>query len=129
LRYIEVAKLEDIPEGEILSVKVDGEPISILLANVKGRIFAVQDRCGHMSAPLSMGKLKGTIIECPLHRAKFDVTTGKCIEPPMMGGLEGVFIAATHSGRVTDNIPTIDIPKYKTRVRKSIISVGIPECD
>jgi nitrite reductase/ring-hydroxylating ferredoxin subunit len=78
-----VAQLDDIPEGSMLGIEVDGEEIA--LANVEGTIYAVQGRCGHMNAPLAEGKLMGSTIICPLHYAQFDITTGKKIKNPASG--------------------------------------------
>jgi nitrite reductase/ring-hydroxylating ferredoxin subunit len=57
---------------------------NILLSNVAGKIYATSDRCGHQNASLSRGTLNGTEVTCPLHYAKFDVTTGKNISGPQM---------------------------------------------
>jgi len=57
------------------SVELKG--IYILIANVDGQFYALDDRCGHMNALLSMGTLNGKIVTCPFHYAQFDVTTGQ----------------------------------------------------
>ncbi len=126
MQYKTAAKMEDLPEGTMRGVDIDGLPV--LLVNAGGNVYALKGRCSHMNAPLSMGKLKGTVIECPLHRARFDVTTGKCLSPPQMGGLQSVFVAATGAGRITENITTPDLEMYKTKVEEGSIMVGIPEC-
>ena len=33
--------------------------------------------CSHMGGYLPDGTLEGTIVTCPIHHSKFDVTTGK----------------------------------------------------
>ena len=126
MTYHKVAKVRDLPQGEMRHIEIGQE--EILIANVKGAIYAISNRCGHMNAPLSMGVLKGKIVECPLHKARYNVATGKCVRGPQMGGLEGVFIAATGTGRVTANIDTLDMKTYKTKVERGIIKVEIPEC-
>ncbi len=126
MAYHKAAKEGDLPQGEMRYVEIDKE--EILIANVKGIIYAISNRCGHMNAPLAMGVLKGKIVECPLHKARYNVATGKCVRGPQMGGLEGVFIATTGAGRVTANIDTLDMKTYKTKVERGIIKVEIPEC-
>jgi nitrite reductase/ring-hydroxylating ferredoxin subunit len=42
----------------------------------------MDDRCGHMNALLSIGKLNGKIVICPFHYAQFDVTTGQVAKGP-----------------------------------------------
>jgi nitrite reductase/ring-hydroxylating ferredoxin subunit len=50
---------------------------SVLLSNVGGKIYATQNDCGHQRASLARGQLEGNVVTCPLHGAKFDVTTGR----------------------------------------------------
>ena len=126
MAYHKVAKVNDLPQGDMKHVEIDQE--EILIANVMGTVYAVSNRCGHMNAPLSMGVLKDKIIECPLHKARYNIATGECVRGPQMGGLEGVFIATTGAGRVTTNIDTLNIKTYKTKVERGIIKVEIPEC-
>jgi nitrite reductase/ring-hydroxylating ferredoxin subunit len=77
MKFVDVAKVDDIPPGKTRHVEAYG--IEIVLANVAGKIYAVSERCGHMNAPLSKGTLYENIITCPLHHATFDVRTGKMI--------------------------------------------------
>ena len=66
--------------GAMTWVVIDRE--RVLLANVEGVFYAMQDVCGHRQAPLSKGALAGHVIECPLHYACFDVRTGKLLSGP-----------------------------------------------
>jgi 3-phenylpropionate/trans-cinnamate dioxygenase ferredoxin subunit len=54
----------------------------ILLANVAGRVCAVDDTCTHEDASLSTGVLRGELVKCPLHGSRFNVCTGKALEEP-----------------------------------------------
>ena len=54
----------------------------ILLANIDGDIYAVEDRCTHEDFELSAGTLEGAQIECILHGAKFDLRTGEALCAP-----------------------------------------------
>ena len=46
-----------------------------------GTPVALEDRCCHRQAPLSMGKLIGDIVKCPYHGLEFD-QTGACVKVP-----------------------------------------------
>jgi len=46
-----------------------------------GTPVALEDRCCHRQAPLSMGKLAGNIVTCPYHGLQFD-SAGKCVKVP-----------------------------------------------
>ena len=60
--------LAELPEGTMRRVTV-GE-LDVLLVNTDRGIFATDDRCPHMSAPLSIGDLDGCILGCPLHEGR-----------------------------------------------------------
>jgi nitrite reductase/ring-hydroxylating ferredoxin subunit len=49
---------------------------------------AIDDRCPHMAAPLSLGRLEGCVIDCPLHNGRFDLCTGDTVQVPTTGGLD-----------------------------------------
>ena len=69
-----VATLEECPPGSLRPVMVGSDPV--VLANVDGTLYAVRDRCSHEEYPLSDGDLEGSILVCPFHGARFDVTSG-----------------------------------------------------
>jgi nitrite reductase/ring-hydroxylating ferredoxin subunit len=80
--FVEVAKVNEIPDGKMKHVEVDGR--EVLVANLGGKYFAISDRCAHMSALLSMGNLKGYTVTCPFHGSTFDFTTGKKLSEPIL---------------------------------------------
>ena len=80
--FVEVAKVNEISDGKMKHVEVDGR--EVLIANVGGKFYAISDRCGHMNALLSMGNLTGNTVTCPFHGAKYDVTNGKKLSEPIL---------------------------------------------
>ncbi len=78
--WVRAASRDDLAEGEVLGVEVAGH--SIALYDVDSNIFATDNICTHAYARLSDGWLDGELIECPLHAARFDVRTGKVLDPP-----------------------------------------------
>jgi nitrite reductase/ring-hydroxylating ferredoxin subunit len=78
--FVPVTRASALLPGAMTWVAVDRE--RVLLANVDGTFYALQDACGHRQAPLSRGTLAGHVIECPLHFAQFDVRTGKLLSGP-----------------------------------------------
>ncbi len=72
--WIKVATLEECPPGSLRPVMVG--PVPVVLANVDGSIYAVQDQCSHEDLPLSDGELEGNTLVCSYHGARFDVTSG-----------------------------------------------------
>jgi toluene monooxygenase system ferredoxin subunit len=78
-QWHEVSHLDDLWEGEMTAVDVDGT--SVLLVNVDGDVFAYRNRCPHQEWPLVDGDLDGTKLTCAQHLWEMDVSTGKGINP------------------------------------------------
>jgi nitrite reductase/ring-hydroxylating ferredoxin subunit len=83
-----VLGLDELPPGTLRRVS-RGE-LDLLLANTPEGIVATDDRCPHMSAPLSIGELDGCVVACPLHEGQFDLRTGETVRMPTTGGLDAV---------------------------------------
>lgn len=130
MAFIEIAKTSDVPKGKMRHFELAGK--EILLANVDGRFYAVSDRCAHASAPLSMGKLDGTTVVCPLHYARFDVTTGErlsaAVDAPMTGmeKLPPEFVQTLiHMGQLISKIKTYDLPSYPVKIKGDAVLVNL----
>lgn len=68
--------------------RVSRGDLDVLLAHTPNGIYAVDDRCPHMAAPLSLGELDGCVVACPLHSGRFDLCTGEPVTMPSTGGLD-----------------------------------------
>jgi nitrite reductase/ring-hydroxylating ferredoxin subunit len=110
-----VADVADLPSGTLRRV-TSGE-LDILLAHTPDGIVATDDRCPHMSAPLSIGDLDGCVVACPLHEGRFDLRTGATVQMPTTGGLDadGTY-QPTWSPAGRD--PKIDPPGKKAEARR-----------
>jgi 3-phenylpropionate/trans-cinnamate dioxygenase ferredoxin subunit len=75
-----VCSVAELLPGEH-TVCFDGDT-AILLCNIDGEIYALEDKCTHQDFELSPGKLEGHEIECVLHGAKFDVRSGQALCAP-----------------------------------------------
>lgn len=78
--WVRAASISDLADGEILGIELAGHAIA--LYNADGEFFATDNICTHAYARLSDGWLDGELIECPLHAARFDIRTGKVLDPP-----------------------------------------------
>ena len=119
--FVEIAKVNEISDGKMKHVEVDGK--EVLIANVGGKFYAINDRCGHMNALLSMGNLTGNTVTCPFHGAKFDVTNGKKLsEPILTPSQEMEPLPQTwqkffeNVGQLMARIKTYDQIAYETRI-------------
>jgi len=72
-------KSEDIPEGGMTTTKAGTR--EILLARVDGKIYAMDNACGHSGYPLHEGTLAGYVVTCGWHDARFDVRSGAVLSP------------------------------------------------
>jgi 3-phenylpropionate/trans-cinnamate dioxygenase ferredoxin subunit len=78
--YVRVASVAEIPSGEKTIVEVDG--VEIVVVNLDGQFYAVEDVCTHDGGPLGQGRLDGCELICPRHGARFDVRTGAATRMP-----------------------------------------------
>ncbi|SDI51242.1 vanillate O-demethylase monooxygenase subunit [Paraburkholderia steynii] len=53
----------------------------VLFRQQDGTVAALEDRCPHRQAPLSLGRLRGDTVECGYHGICFDAT-GRCVRVP-----------------------------------------------
>jgi 3-phenylpropionate/trans-cinnamate dioxygenase ferredoxin subunit len=81
-----VLALADLPPGAMR--RITRGDLDVLLAHTTAGIVATDDRCPHMSAPLSIGELDGCVVACPLHEGRFDLATGDPVQMPTTGGLD-----------------------------------------
>jgi 3-phenylpropionate/trans-cinnamate dioxygenase ferredoxin component len=100
--FIKVAHLDDLEDGDLMAVEVDGEPVC--LAKVEGEVFAFTDNCTHISGPLDEGELDGDVLTCPWHGAQFNVRTGKVLRGPARQDIQ------TYAVRVDNDDILVSIP-------------------
>jgi len=110
MSFIEVAKATEIPTGQMKPFSTAGK--EILITNYEGKYFAIDARCTHMGGKLINGKLEGKIVTCPIHGARFDVTTGVSVSGPKLGPIK---------------LKTRNVAAYEVKVEDNIVEVNINE--
>lgn len=81
-RWIEVATLDDLWEGDFLDVEVEGE--TVLLVHLPGgTIKAYQGICPHQEIALADGDFdfESGILTCSAHQWQFELATGQGVNP------------------------------------------------
>jgi 3-phenylpropionate/trans-cinnamate dioxygenase ferredoxin component len=74
-----VCKSAELPLGKMKAFTVGAE--KLVVYHVGEGFFATQSSCTHMFAPLARGKLLDDCkVQCPFHRARFDIRTGKVVD-------------------------------------------------
>ena len=69
-----VAETSDLNPGECRVVEVEGKTLALF--NVDGNYYVLDNTCLHRGGPLGEGELEGTLVTCPWHGWRWDVTTG-----------------------------------------------------
>lgn len=100
--WVEVGPLDDFGPGETRTIYVEGKMVGLF--NIKGELYALNNRCSHARGPLSEGDIdhEACTVVCPWHYAKFDIKTGQ----------------------VVDGIAKKGVPTYQVEVRDGVIFVG-----
>jgi nitrite reductase/ring-hydroxylating ferredoxin subunit len=83
---IDAGSVSDLPEGSMRRVTYGD--LDVLVAHTPAGVVAIDDRCPHMSAPLSIGTLDECVVACPLHEGRFDLCSGEVVQMPTTGGLD-----------------------------------------
>jgi len=107
MTFVEIAKAGELREGTMKRIDIGGR--RILLANVAGRLYAVDDTCTHEEASLSTGVLKGELVKCPLHNSRFNVRTGEALEEPAEEDLR-TYPVREEGGRILVGVPGTESP-------------------
>ncbi|KHK89912.1 Rieske (2Fe-2S) protein [Novosphingobium malaysiense] len=92
----------DFPDDGKLAQELSGW--SVLVVRADDGFSAVNDRCTHQAALLSPGRVRRGAIMCPLHGARFEVKTGRCL-----GGAYA------------------DLRRFDVRVSDGTIEVAVPD--
>ncbi|MFO7320156.1 MAG: non-heme iron oxygenase ferredoxin subunit [Chloroflexota bacterium] len=100
--FVTVAPAADLPPGERLVFEYGRHWVVVF--NVDGEYYAIEDCCTHEEYPLSEGTLRGYSIECAKHGANFDIRTGEVLAPPAI----------------------IPVKTYPVRIQDGQIQVAVP---
>jgi len=79
MTYHSVCRTDELPVGKLKAFKVAGR--SVVIYHLKDGFYATQSNCTHVFAPLGRGRIvDGCEVQCPFHRARFDIRTGAVID-------------------------------------------------
>jgi 3-phenylpropionate/trans-cinnamate dioxygenase ferredoxin subunit len=89
VQFTRVLRVAEVPPGEKKAVDVDGA--SLLICNSNDRLYAVSKE------RLECGRMSRGWIACPIHGARFELATGRAMNPPAKEPI------ATYEVRVVDD--------------------------
>ena len=99
--FVQVAKASSIPDPGRVTLEINDR--FVVLLHVGGEFFCIDDVCTHEYALLSQGFMEDGAIECPLHQARFDIVTGRCMSAPA----------------------TVDLKRYQVRIEEDDVYVHV----
>ncbi|MEO6351401.1 MAG: Rieske 2Fe-2S domain-containing protein [Candidatus Limnocylindrales bacterium] len=138
--FTAVSSLDELTEGSLRRFTAGDS--DYLVAHTERGICVTDDRCPHMSAPLSIGTLDGCVVACPLHKGTFDLHSGDVVQFPTTGGLDadgGYHAPWSPPGATTKDQPT-DLKAqaraltrtrrlryYEVRISGNVVEARLPE--
>lgn len=105
---VRVCSTSDVSPDGLKLVQAAGK--DIVIANVDGKFYAMENWCTHEQGNLSEGELNKNILTCPDHGAQFDITTGKVLGGPDGGPPDSISPEKTLKVMVQGKDVIIDIP-------------------
>src|SRR5438093_13363004 len=69
----------EVPEGGATCVTANQRPFALF--KVGGKVYCLDNTCTHLGGPLCQGRLQGSVVQCPWHGSRFDVTSGDVVGP------------------------------------------------
>ena len=78
--WVTVCSVAELPPGTHHVVDVDGAQVVVF--NLEGRYYAIENVCTHDGGILTGGPIEGDQIVCPRHGARFCIKTGEALTPP-----------------------------------------------
>lgn len=78
--WVEVCPLAELEPGKTRTVFLEGKMVGLF--NIKGELYAINNRCSHARGPLCEGTINDDecSVVCPWHYGKFDIKTGAAID-------------------------------------------------
>ena len=74
MKLIMLDKVTVLKNGFIKSYEIDGQ--KIVIAQSDGKVYAIENKCGHQCVPLHDGEVNGNLIRCKVHGIKFSLKDG-----------------------------------------------------
>ena len=78
--WVTVARVAEFGSGERRVVELDDTQVVVF--NLGGQYYAIEDVCTHDGGRLTGGTVEGDQIVCPRHGARFCIRTGAALSAP-----------------------------------------------
>lgn len=102
----------EVARDSPLAVVLEGRPV-VLFRDVRGIAAALEDRCAHRNAPLSLGRIERGHLQCSYHGWSYDAS-GRVVEVPALPASEA------HACRH-------EVRSYPTREQEGFVWISIDD--
>jgi 3-phenylpropionate/trans-cinnamate dioxygenase ferredoxin subunit len=93
--FTRALQVAEVPPGTKKALELAGK--SVLICHSNDRLFAVSNVCSHAHEKLECGRMSRGWIACPVHGARFELATGRAMNPPATRPI------ATYELRIVDD--------------------------
>lgn len=105
-RFVTVARVGEIPDGEARTVQGPGKLISVFRDGE--RYFAIDDMCPHMGASLAGGLVENGVVTCPWHYWRIRLSDGAWADNPRLK--IGSYPVQIVDGEIRLELPDVERP-------------------
>lgn len=81
-----IGNIEELKKTKIQCIEF--EQRSLVLIYLNDQFYLLDNYCPHKAAALCDGEIVGEEIECPWHKARFDIKTGRGLSPLAGNGVK-----------------------------------------
>ena len=108
MALVRVCKTSEVPVGRLVLVQVGGK--DLVIANVDGKFYAMDNWCTHEEGDLSHGELRDNVVTCPEHGAQFDVASGQVLTGPDGDAPDSISPENTYMVKVEGDDLMVELP-------------------
>jgi nitrite reductase/ring-hydroxylating ferredoxin subunit len=117
--WVFLCHVEELEHDLPRCYRVNG--VDVFIVRHWEKIYAMENRCGHMGAPLHRGDYTDGLIICGLHGAAYDVETGEkawdaILPPPMCDYERSENARLRHFGELMAGIETLPLRAFPLKL-------------
>jgi nitrite reductase/ring-hydroxylating ferredoxin subunit len=111
-----LARVDALGERGVVEVRTEEHGV-LAVGMADGEPFAVSNICRHQLAKLGRGRVCDGMLECPWHRARYDVHDGRMVEGPK----GRIFGFKPYSSAIRGTTGRLSLATYPVEVRDEAI--------
>ncbi|MFD2256912.1 NADH:ubiquinone reductase (Na(+)-transporting) subunit F [Luteolibacter algae] len=111
--WVDVCAAADLDTNDVIRFD-HAEKTYAIYHTAEGKFHATDGICTHGNTHLAGGLVKGSIVECPKHNGRFDITNGEAVRPPACVAL-ATYPVEIRDGRINLLPESADSFARKTR--------------